>query len=156
GRKGDTNRLERIAEFLGELDLGSPENLALLASLVSVPLDQRYPALALTPQGQKERTIDLILAWLGATATRHPVRFAVEALHWADPSTLELLTRHAEGETGGTILTVLTARPEFRPPWPLRSEHTQIALNRLTKKQIAEMMRRRLRRDEIPQPVLDR
>jgi tetratricopeptide (TPR) repeat protein len=150
------NRLSRLTAFLDALGLGGKENVTLLASLLSIPFDARSSQFALTPQRQKERTIELILAWLAAISEREPVLFVVEDLHWADPSTLEFLARHADGGSGGTVLTVLTARPEFRPPWRVRSEHTQIALNRLTKRQIAEMVKRRLRRDDVPQPVLDR
>ena len=68
------------------------EAIPLLASLLSVPLPDRYPPLTLTPQRQKQKTLEALLAWLLKEAERQPVLAVWEDVHWADPSTLELLT----------------------------------------------------------------
>ena len=73
----------------------------LLAALLSVPLPERYPSLTLTPQRQQQQTLEALLAWLLAEAERQPVLAVWEDLHWADPSTLELLgLRHRPGAHG--------------------------------------------------------
>ncbi len=64
----------------------------------------------------------------------------VEDLHWADPSTLDFLALLAEQGATAPLLLVLTARSEFRPPWPLRAHHAQMTLNRLSKKHVLEMI----------------
>lgn len=136
------DRLGRVEQFLASRGLGGEANVALLAALLNVPSEGRVPALAITPQKQKERTHDLLLAWLSAAAGR-PALVVVEDLHWADPSTLDLLARHLEESGGKPVLTVVTFRPEFTAPWRGRSDFTQIALSKLTRKQIGEMVRRR-------------
>ena len=76
---------------------------------------------ALSPQRQKEKTLEALLDWLGAQAGRRPVLFIVEDLHWVDPSTLEFLGLLLDQRPDDRIMTVLTARPEFVPPWPTRA-----------------------------------
>ena len=154
GRADDpAERLGRLAAHLDSLAL-SGDAVALLAALLGLPADARYPLPDLSPQRQKERTVDLLLSWLGAFAGKRPLLFVVEDLHWADPSTLELLTRFAEEFDRGAGLAVFTFRPEFRPPWRDPPHQTRVALNKLTKRQIGEMMGRRLGRP-VPPAVVD-
>jgi len=78
----------------------------------------------LTPQQQKQQTLDALVAWLAAEAERQPVLVAWEDLHWADPTTLEALGLVIEQAPTVPMLHVLTYRPEFSPPWPQRSHMT--------------------------------
>jgi TOMM system kinase/cyclase fusion protein len=148
--------LQRVLQFkrddspeekLRKLEVGaireSPlqaEVIPLLASLLSLSLPARYPAITLTPQKQKEKTQQAILAWLLAEAERQPLRFNVEDLHWADPSTLELLGLLLDQAPTARLLIVLTFRPEFLPPWSPRSYMTQLTLSRLPRPQTAVMI----------------
>ncbi len=81
-------KLAKIERGLAEYRLATHEAVMLWASLLSVPVPDRYPPLALTPQRQKQKTLEAILALLLAVAARqHPLLF-VGDLHWANPSTL--------------------------------------------------------------------
>ena len=103
------------------------EVVPLFAGLLSVPLPaERYAALTVTPQQQKQQTLDALMAWLMAEAERQPVLVAWEDLHWADPTTLEALGLVIEQAPTVPILHVLTyrrssARPgrhaPTSPPW---------------------------------------
>ena len=96
--------------------------IPLFASLLSVPLpDTRYPALNLSPQRQKQQTYEVLSAWLVEEAERQPVLVVWEDLQWADPSTLESLSVVIDQAPTARMLTLLTFRPEFRPPWATRS-----------------------------------
>ncbi|MFB3137585.1 MAG: adenylate/guanylate cyclase domain-containing protein, partial [Phycisphaerales bacterium] len=87
------------------------EAIPLFAALLSLPLaEDRYPPLNLTPQQQKQQTLDAIVAWLLEEAERQPVLQVWEDLHWADPSTLELLALEIEQAPTAPILNVLTFR----------------------------------------------
>jgi predicted ATPase len=109
--------------------------------LLAVPLpEERYPALTLTPQQQRQQTLDTLVAWLLAEAERQPVLAVYEDLHWADPSTLELLGALLEQAPTVPMLTVLTFRPVFVPPWPTRSHLTPITLNRLERPQVEALI----------------
>lgn len=147
-------RLELVLRYLRELKLDSAAEVALFCHVLGVATDERFPPLALPPQKLKERTEELLLAWLKRLVAVSPVLFIVEDLHWIDPSTIGLVERHVEQFETGRALTVLTFRPEFETPWKSKPHQTGIALNRLTKRQIGEMMRKRTHRRDIPEAIL--
>ena len=72
---------------------------------------------------------------LGA-ARAQPTVIATEDLHWADPSTLELIQLLVQQGATSRLLLLYTARPEFRAQWPQRAHHTQITLNRLSSRNV--------------------
>ncbi len=124
-------KLRKLEEALLPYDMSLPEVVPLLASLLSLPLPERYPPLTLTPQRQKQRTLEVLLTMLLTRAAQQPLLFIVEDLHWVDPSTLELLSILLDQGPTIRVLTLLTCRPEFRPPWASRAHLTQITLSRL-------------------------
>ena len=130
--------------------------MPLLASLLSLPLpEDRYPPLALTPQQQKQQTQDAIIAITLEAAERQPFLQLWEDLHWADPSTLELLGLLIEQAPTASLLMVLTARPEFVPPWPARSHITPITLNRLERPHAEALIARIAGMKPLPDEVVD-
>jgi class 3 adenylate cyclase/predicted ATPase len=144
--------LERTLQASG---LTLDEALPLVAALLSVPLpDGRYPPILLSPQQQRQRTLDALVAWLLAAAERQPVLAVWEDLHWADPSTLELLGLIIDQVPTARLLTLMTARPEFRPPWEPRSHFTQLTLGRLPRPQVETMVRRLTGGKPLPAEVL--
>jgi predicted ATPase len=120
----------------------APDEIApLLAALLSVPIPEgRYPPFLLSPQQQRQRTLDTLVACLLAEAERQPVLTVWEDLHWADPSTLEFLSLVINQAPTARLLTLLTARPEFRPLWVPRSHLTQLMLGRLPRAQVETMV----------------
>jgi predicted ATPase len=118
GREPDpAARLDRLVTRLRGDGVADPEELALFAAMLSIPAGDRLPALAMSPERQRERTQDAVLGWLNARAERTPVLFVVEDLHWVDPSTEALLTQFVEHGGEGRVLALFTFRPEYEPPW---------------------------------------
>ncbi|MBK5263932.1 MAG: AAA family ATPase, partial [Alphaproteobacteria bacterium] len=115
------------------------EAVPLLASLLFLPIIEPYRASGLTPQKQKELTIDILLAMLKVLAARIPVLFIVEDLHWIDPSTLELLSLLVGQKGARAMLTVFTVRPEFIPPWK-NSATSTLAIAPLAGSEIEQMI----------------
>src|SRR5207244_5376576 len=121
-------------------------SLPLFTALLSIPSDPRYPSLDLTPDRQKELTLEAITALLVRMAETEPIAFILEDLHWADPTTLELVTllvrevqTAAVLESGAPRLcTVFTARPTFTPVWSTEGM-VLISLSRLGRQEVAEM-----------------
>lgn len=148
-------RCERIADYLADLRLDSAENRQLLAALLGVRDAAAAPS-NLSPQKSKERTEDLLLHWVRRLAERGPLLFIVEDLHWADPSTVEFLNHLAKECYADGVLCLLTMRTEFKVPWGGQSHQTQITLNRLTKRQTGEMLKRRLIGHHLPQAMVER
>ncbi|HSF30798.1 MAG TPA: adenylate/guanylate cyclase domain-containing protein, partial [Candidatus Tectomicrobia bacterium] len=134
--------LEKLEAALRPYDVSLPEVVPLLASLLSLPPSERYGSLQHTPERQKQKTLETILALLRAHAAQQPVLLIVEDLHWIDPSTLELLTLLIDEGPMGRILTLLTYRPEFQPPWDIGGHVTAIALGPLPPTQVELMIDR--------------
>ncbi len=137
-----TARFDRLARHLENYGLGSPEFLALFAKLLFLPPNERYSGTGLTPAREREETFRALGQWLRAYSEKRPTLLVVEDLHWIDASTLEFLGHFiGEGEHD-RMLIVLTFRPEFKTPWSAPAHQTTLALNRLTRRQVAEWMRR--------------
>ena len=148
-------RWAKLEAGLRPYDLPLAEVVPLLAELLSVPLPaERYAALTLTPQQQKQQTLDALVAWLAAAAERQPVLVAWEDLHWADPTTLEVLGLVIEQAPTVPMLHVLTYRPEFSPPWPPRSHLTPLVLNRLERPQVEALITQQAGGKTLPADVV--
>jgi TOMM system kinase/cyclase fusion protein len=135
-------RLHKFEETLQPYGFLLQEVVPLLAVLLSLPLPDRYPPLTLTPQRQKQKTLEVLLAWLLAEAEPQPVCFVMEDLHWADASTLEWLSLLTDQVSTARLLVLLTFRPDFRPPWAGRSHLHHLTLSRLSHKQAEAMVER--------------
>jgi class 3 adenylate cyclase/predicted ATPase len=132
-----------------------PEAVLLFAALLSVPLPEgRYPPSLLSPEQQRRRTLDALVAWLLAEAEWEPVLAVWEDLHWADPSTLELLGLVVDQAPTVRMLTLATHRPEFRSPWAPRSHLTQLTLGRLQHPQVETLVRQLTGGKPLPAEVL--
>jgi class 3 adenylate cyclase len=148
-------KLAKLEAGLRPYDLPLAEVVPLLAGLLSVPLpEERYAPLTLTPPQQKQQTLDALVAWLAAEAERQPVLVAWEDLHWADPTTLELLGLVLDQAPTVPMLHVLTSRPEFSPPWPPRSHITPLVLNRLERPQVEALIALRADAKTLPAEVV--
>jgi serine/threonine protein kinase/predicted ATPase len=147
-------RFDRVLRRIEQLGLARPEDVPLWASLLSLPLPDRFPPLTLSPARQREETFRFMLEWLHARAARRPVLFIVEDLHWADASTLEFLGQCLDEFQHDRILTLLTFRPEFKPPWSTAGHQTSLALTRLNRRQVGDLMRKKAG-DALPEAVIE-
>ena len=149
-------RLEHLTSYLETLQLADAATVSLLADMLSVPTNDRYPSLGLSPVRQKTETLNALSRWLQACADRSPVLFIVEDLHWMDATTLEWIGRLANNSEELSALTVLTFRPDFETPWGSRGNQSQIALNRLTHREIGVMMCERMGVADVPPQVVSK
>jgi class 3 adenylate cyclase/predicted ATPase len=148
-------RLAKLEAGLRPSGLPLAEVVPLFAGLLSVPVpSERYAALTVTPQQQKQQTLDALTTWMMAEAERQPVLVAWEDLHWADPTTLELLGLVIDGVPTVPMLHVLTYRPEFSPPWPQRSHITPLVLTRLERPQVEALIAQRAGGKTLPVEVV--
>ncbi len=98
-----------------------------------MPTDGRFPIPDLTPQKKKERTLAALLAQVTSLAVARPVLMLYEDLHWADPTTLELISLSIERFRELPVLAIATARPEFAPPWAGHAQVSLVQLSRLAR-----------------------
>jgi class 3 adenylate cyclase/tetratricopeptide (TPR) repeat protein len=116
------------------------EAMPLIAPLLHLPLPPEYQPSSLPPDQQRRRLLAILVEWVLGSARAQPLIIATEDLHWVDPSTLELIQLLVEQGAHARLLLLYTARPEFRPPWPMRAHHAQINLNRLSARDIRAMV----------------
>jgi tetratricopeptide (TPR) repeat protein len=134
-------KLASREEVLEKLGL-SPEDAALLAQLLSRPVPEDLPSLPLSPGRFKQRTFEALAALLSQLAREYPVLGVVEDLHWADPSTLELLGYVLERVETERVLLILTARPDFHPTWTQHPWVHPLTLERLPPELTATLVRK--------------
>jgi class 3 adenylate cyclase/predicted ATPase len=147
-------RFAKLAAGLARYNLARSEAVALWAALLSLPVPDQHPPLDLTPQRQKEKTFEAIVALLLALAAEQPLLFVVEDLHWADPSTRELVDFILGQVPAASILMLMTTRPEFRAPWAQGSHITYLTVNRVTRRQTEAMVERVTGGKRLPAEVL--
>ena len=146
-------KLDKLEGALAHYHMSQPDIVPLLASLLLLPLPERYPPLILSPQQQRQKTLEALLTILLTLAANQPVLFIVEDLHWVDPSTLELLNLLIDQVATARILILLTSRPEFRPPWGFRAHVTPVTLSRLPRAQVEAMVARVAGNKALPAEV---
>ena len=148
-------KLEKLEHALRQYRLPLEETVSLFAPLLSLPLpENRFPLINLSPQRQRQKTLEAIVAILLEPAERQPVLFILEDLHWTDPSTLELLNLVLDQTPTASMLVLLTCRPHFQPAWHHRSYLTEIMVNRLSHTQVEQIVNRITDGKALPQEVL--
>jgi class 3 adenylate cyclase/predicted ATPase len=131
----------KLEQMLRQYRLPLEESVLLFGPLLALPVpDHAYPPLHLSPQRQRQKTLEAIVAILLELAERQPVLFIVEDLHWIDPSTLELLGLLIDQTPTASLLVLLTCRPHFQPAWHHRSYLTEITVNRLSHTQVEQIV----------------
>ena len=122
-------KLSKLEGFLVQYGLPLAEAVPLFAALLSLPLPADYAPLTVSPEQQKQQTLQALLTILLRIAAQQPVLFVMEDLHWVDPSTLEFLSLLVDQGPTARILALLTFRPDFPPPWTGRAHVTQVTVH---------------------------
>jgi class 3 adenylate cyclase len=147
-------RLADLESSLAQVKLDPAENVPLLAPLLDIPLPkERAPSLG--PEELRRRQLAALTGWVMAGARVQPVVLAFEDLHWADPTTLDVLRGIAERRALAPLFIVATTRPELRPPWSMRSHHGTISLAPLDRFQVREMVSELAARHALPREVVE-
>jgi TOMM system kinase/cyclase fusion protein len=151
-RRDDAGRekLEKVEHGLSEFGFSLPDAVPLFASLLSIPLDERYTPLDLAPEQQKLKTLEGLVSMLLRMALTRPTLFVIEDMHWVDHSTIELLNALVDLVPSSRLLLVLTCRPEFRPPWSARRHMHHLKLERLSSEFTASMIAHVANDRELP------
>jgi predicted ATPase len=155
--RGDSSadRLDKVAALVSETMGPDKEAVGVLAGLISLPTDERFPAPDMSPQKRKEKIFSTLLGQLGAMAARQPVLIIFEDLHWIDPTSLELLALAVERVQHLRVLLLVTARAEFTPPWPGHAHITTIPLTRLNRRNGAALIERITAGKPLPPEVVN-
>src|SRR5581483_12507518 len=106
----------------------SLQDAALLAEMLSLPNDGRYPVLDMAPEQRREKTLQALTSQVVELAGRQPVLMIFEDAHWADPTSLEAIGRTVDRIKTVPVLLIVTFRPEFNAPWVGQSHVTSLML----------------------------
>jgi class 3 adenylate cyclase/tetratricopeptide (TPR) repeat protein len=118
------------------------EEAALLAEMLSLSNDGRHQIGELSPQLRRQKTMEALSSQITAISQVAPALIVFEDVHWADPSSLEVIGRLVNGIEGLPALLLVTFRPEFAAPWAGPSHVTALTLNRLTARETAALIDR--------------
>lgn len=116
-RRGDSaaRKLDKIDKVLASSEI--PGAAPLVAELLSIPLESRYPPLPASAEKRRQLTLDVLVQWIKREAAQAPICVIVEDIHWIDPSTRELVSRLVQQAGRLPLLVVITLRSEAAQGW---------------------------------------
>jgi class 3 adenylate cyclase/tetratricopeptide (TPR) repeat protein/energy-coupling factor transporter ATP-binding protein EcfA2 len=139
GADSPEQRMEKLGALFSHRAAADPAAVPLLAELLSVPDAPPVPGSPTAAQ-RKMATIALLADEIVRRGEVNTMLLIVEDAHWIDASTLELLTRIADGIARARLLVVVTARPDFAAPWLTRAQSTLLTLGRLGRTDCADLI----------------
>jgi len=132
-------KLDKLDALLARIS--TPRHHApLLAEMLSLPNDGRYPALELDPEQRRQKMLEALGLQLEALASSNSVLLILEDVHWSDPTSLEAFGRIVDLIPNLRVLLIMTFRPEFEAPWIGQSHVTALTLNRLGHRDIGTLI----------------
>ena len=148
-------KLDKLESLLTERASDVATAAPLFASLMSIPSQERYPFTEISPEQQKNQTLEALATQVEALSYRHPVLLIFEDAHWADPTSIELLQILVSRVQTVPVLVVITYRSEFNPPWTGLNHLTTLTLNRFTRSLAVELVEKVAGDKSLPDEVLD-
>jgi class 3 adenylate cyclase/predicted ATPase len=137
-------------------EYGCPRaDLRFIAAMLSIPCEQRYGAVAMTPQKFKDETLRAVVETTEAIARLQPTVLLFEDAHWADPTTLELLDLLIHRVRNVPLLVVVTHRSEFLPRWSHHGHVAALGLTKLTRAQSTALVSRLIGGKPLPTDLLE-
>ena len=155
-KRADTpsERLAKLTALLTGRGNTRGQEVMLIADLLSLPMNPRYAGPQLTPQERKQRTLAALLGRIEQLALRQPMLVLVEDAHWLDPTSVEFLSLLVESIPKLPVMMLLTARPEFVPPWPIYAHVTCVTLARLGREDASLLIERVVGGKPLPAEVM--
>jgi class 3 adenylate cyclase/predicted ATPase len=134
-------RLAALEAELKQLDLNPDKYLPMLLPPFDISLAPKLMPRDVSPGEYRRRQLDAMIVWLTARARAQPLVLVCEDLHWADPTTVELLGGLVERTASASIFLLMTARLEFQPPWNTTAHRGVLALAPLDDEDVKLMVR---------------
>jgi class 3 adenylate cyclase/tetratricopeptide (TPR) repeat protein len=132
-------RIEKLSALFAQRAASDPTAIPLLAELLSIPLTVAEPS-PQTPAQRKASTLALIVDEFLRLGDNDPVLIVLEDAHWIDATTLEMMMRLTDSIGRARSLALVTARPDFAPPWQARPQATLVTLGRLGRQECAQLV----------------
>ena len=142
-------KLDKLDTVLAQTST-STQDAALFAELLSLSNDGRYPALELTPEQRRQKTLEALSLQMEVLSRQSPVLMIFEDAHWTDPTSLEAFGRAVDRVATLPVLLIVTFRPEFQAPWIGRPHVTSLTINRLTRGEVDAVIDRVVGNTPLP------
>lgn len=146
-------KLQKLEEFLISRGGNWINKTPLFCSLLSIPVGASYPPLTISPDRQKQETIQALVALLLQQSATAPLLLTVEDFHWADPSTREFISVLAEVIPTARMCCVLTSRSEEASAWWGNSWHFTITVSRLDVAETEALVQKLVEHRSIPASI---
>jgi class 3 adenylate cyclase/predicted ATPase len=150
-----TSTTERLESLVRNAGMPVETVVPLFSELLSLPLAPGYQAVDLSPEGRKKNTLSAVLELILRLAAKQPVLMIVEDLHWIDASTLGFLDLLIQTQAAVPVMTLLTFRPEFDPPWQQLSYLSELSLRRLGAREAGALISLLTHGKSLPPGVLE-
>ena len=148
-------RLRKLEAIAHDANL-PPVDIALLAGLLSIPTEGRYPNLEYSAQRRREATFEALLRHIESVAGKQPLLMIVEDIHWMDPSSLELLDLLIQRIDTLSVFLLIAYRADFRSPWAGLSGVKTVMLDRLNSWHTAELVEHVAANTGLPSTMRER
>ena len=152
-------KLDKLDALLAQTST-SIQDTALIAEMLSLPNDGRYPARELTPQQRRQKTLEALTAQVETLSRQNPVLMIFEDVHWIEPTSLVTIGRLLDRILTLRVLLLVAFRPEFDAPWVGRPYVSSLIINRLAEHEAGAMVDRivgnRLLSANIRQDIIER
>ena len=145
-------KLDKLDALLRQTST-SAEDSALFVDMLSLPNDGRYPVLELTPRQRRQKTMDALIGQVEVLSSSATVLVVFEDVHWADPTSLDLIGRLVSNIASHRVLLLISFRPEFEAPWIEQAHVTVLALNRLAPRDVDVMIDQIIGDNPLPAAV---
>ena len=148
-------KLDKLESLFAKVTDDLSDAVPLVAALLSIATDQRYPVLNLTPQRQKAKTLKFLEEQLTGLAKKQPLLVIFEALHWSDPTTLEFVGRLVELIQALPVLMIVTHRPDMSIPWIGEPHVTSLVLRRFNPGESKTLVEQLTAQKSLPRELLE-
>ncbi len=132
-------KLDKLEQLLHRMKEDVAATAPLFADLLSLPGEDRYGSLNLSPQQLRHQTTEMLIDQAISLSRQRPIFSVLEDAHWIDPSTEDFVGEIMQRITEKAVLMLVTYRPEHTPSWPDQPHMTSVTLNRLGRRQAAEI-----------------
>jgi class 3 adenylate cyclase/tetratricopeptide (TPR) repeat protein len=144
--------IEKLKRLLETIEFAPQDGVALLGSILGVATADTLPA---NPEGRRRRTLDFLTELIVHLAQQDTALIIVEDMHFADSSTIELISLIIQGLDQSPALLLITFRPSFEPPWKRLAHATSIAMNHLTGEESRHLVKAVADEKHLPREVED-
>lgn len=150
------SRFQKLLAFLEKQPVDIDEAAPLLANLLSLNTDSGYSTPSGSAQIVRMQTLELLLDMVSQAATVKPVLLVFEDLHWADPSTLEMIQMLVDRGPAAGLFVLFAARPNFEANWTKRSYVIVQELLPLARKSSRDLIDSTAGASELPEAIVNR